>query len=154
MDDALSPDSNAPLIRRILIATDGSAGSTRAAEYGASLAERFGADVVIVHAINLPSAFSLGVNPPAIEVDEALEHAASRSIQAAAEVVERHGLTHTDVVEHGAPANVILDAVAAQDVDLVVVGSQGHGAVQRFLLGSVSTRVLHHADCAVLVAPS
>jgi len=152
--DKPGPDDSPTLIRRVVIATDGSEGSRVAADLGAAMAERFGAEIFIVHAVNLPSAYSLGVYPPPSEVDQALQRSGEHALKAAAEVVEGHGLAHTDVIAHGAPANVILDAAEAHEADLIVMGSQGLGAVQRFLLGSVTTRVLHNAPCAVLVAPA
>lgn len=47
------------------------------------------------------------------------------------------------------PASAILDA--AKDADLIVVGSRGHGGFPGLHLGSVSTQVVHHAQCPVLV---
>lgn len=53
------------------------------------------------------------------------------------------------VVRSDSPASVILDA--AQDADLVVVGSRGHGGFSGLHLGSVTTQVINHAPCPVLV---
>jgi nucleotide-binding universal stress UspA family protein len=51
----------------------------------------------------------------------------------------------------GKPAEEIMKVASIQHADLIVMGAQGLGAVARFLIGSVSTRVVQHADCAVLV---
>ncbi|MBE4720323.1 universal stress protein [Pseudarthrobacter sp. AB1] len=60
------------------------------------------------------------------------------------------GVTATgQVVNSDSPASAILDA--AQDADLVVVGSRGHGGFPGLHLGSVSTQVIDHAPCPVLV---
>jgi nucleotide-binding universal stress UspA family protein len=59
-----------------------------------------------------------------------------------------------DVVEHEAsvgPARAILDVAEEVDADLVVVGARGLGAIERFVRGSVSTRVAHHSPCDVLI---
>ena len=53
--------------------------------------------------------------------------------------------------EVGDPAATIVDVAAAEGFDLVVIGHKGHSAIERFLLGSVATKVLHHAPCNVLV---
>ncbi|WP_206831278.1 universal stress protein [Alicyclobacillus fructus] len=54
-------------------------------------------------------------------------------------------------VEHGSPAERIVHAADEAGADLVVLGSHGKNAVDRLLLGSVSTAVLHRAKQAVLV---
>ena len=51
----------------------------------------------------------------------------------------------------GHPTDAIIDAANDHDADLIVVGSRGEGATKRLLHGSVSTNVLHHAPCDVLV---
>lgn len=62
----------------------------------------------------------------------------------------------TDVVRKplrplGKPAEEIMKATSEQGADLIVMGAKGLGAIGRFVLGSVSTRVVQHANCAVLV---
>jgi nucleotide-binding universal stress UspA family protein len=52
---------------------------------------------------------------------------------------------------HGQVAKAIVDAAAAEGADLIVVGSRGLSGLPAFLLGSVSSRVLHLATCPVLV---
>lgn len=58
-------------------------------------------------------------------------------------------LTITTVVMDGSPKNVILDEADKFSADLIIVGSHGSGAVERFLLGSVSQAVALHAKCSV-----
>ena len=53
----------------------------------------------------------------------------------------------------GDPADQILTYAAQAAADLIVVGHRGLNAVQRFLVGSVSTKIMTHAPCAVLVVP-
>lgn len=72
---------------------------------------------------------------------DALKTASNEGIAATGQVV------HSD-----SAASAILDA--AQDADLVVVGSRGHGGFPGLSLGSVSTQVINHAPCPVLVVRS
>lgn len=71
---------------------------------------------------------------------DALRTAAGEGISATGQVV------HSD-----SAASAILDA--AKDADLIIVGSRGHGGFPGLHLGSVSTQVINHAPCPVLVVP-
>jgi nucleotide-binding universal stress UspA family protein len=64
------------------------------------------------------------------------------------------GFTAEPVYQLGNPAEEIMKAAVKHNADLIVMGAQGLGAIDRFLLGSVSTRVVQHATCAVLVVRS
>jgi nucleotide-binding universal stress UspA family protein len=64
---------------------------------------------------------------------------------------ERPQLTVTTRVELGSPADVMCELARQLNAELLVVGARGHNAAQRFLVGSVSDRVVHHAPCPVLV---
>ena len=76
---------------------------------------------------------------------------AARTLQAEAlKSVADGGLTATGLLGSShSPATAILDA--AEDADLIVVGSRGHGGFPGLHLGSVSTQVVNHAPCPVLV---
>ncbi|MGH2824892.1 MAG: universal stress protein [Thermoleophilaceae bacterium] len=58
--------------------------------------------------------------------------------------VETHG-------REGDPAKVILDVAQEQNADLIVVGARGLTGLERFLLGSVSSKLSHHAPCSVMI---
>ncbi|MAD98287.1 MAG: universal stress protein [Flavobacteriaceae bacterium] len=61
-------------------------------------------------------------------------------------------LTITTSVVNGLPKSVILEKVEEWDADLILVGSQGQGALSRLLLGSVSQYLATHAKCSVMIA--
>ncbi len=51
----------------------------------------------------------------------------------------------------GYPAEEIIKCAETEKVDMIVMGSRGHGLIGRFLVGSVSDRVVHHAHCSVTI---
>lgn len=61
-------------------------------------------------------------------------------------------LTITTSVVSGLPKIAILEKAEEWDADLIVVGSQGQGALSRLLLGSVSQYLATHAKCSVMIA--
>jgi nucleotide-binding universal stress UspA family protein len=74
-----------------------------------------------------------------------------RTLEAAAEVARKEGVTVDVYPRQGDPADAILDVAEEQEADLVVVGNKGMTGAKRFLLGSVPNKVSHHAPCSVLI---
>ncbi len=130
------------MIRHILVAVDGSDGSKRAARFTRELASALQARITLLHVIELPTSVPLeAYGLTRTQVYEAqLETAGDLLGALAAEMpvgqVEQ-------VIESGSPAETVCAQAEERDVDLVVLGSRGMGAVGRWLLGSVSDRVVH-----------
>lgn len=125
---------------KILLAVDGSEHSEAATESLQGRAWPAGTTIEVI-AVAEPVA----VPPPRDSLDRLVEETAERL---------RAGLDDVHVttrVVPGDPADVLLSEADALGTDLIVVGSRGRGAVSRFLLGSVSHKVLLHAPCSVEV---
>ena len=134
----------------ILIATDGSDGAGRALDQGLSLAAEVGAQALVVYVRQTPSSF-LGTPHYQEAITEEARHA--RWVIAEAELcATRYDLDPEYEVVEGDTVEAILEFARARDVDLIVVGSRGLGAVKSLVLGSVSNAILHRADRPVLVA--
>jgi nucleotide-binding universal stress UspA family protein len=135
-----------------VVGVDGSATSVHAIGFGYDFASRHGAELVAVLAWNeTPSALSPG---PAwqldwTDVDEACRRELAESL-AGWEQRYPDVVVHREVTTAQLPAQALL--TAAQEADLLVVGSHGRGAVRSMLLGSVSHAVMHYAPCPVVVA--
>jgi nucleotide-binding universal stress UspA family protein len=63
------------------------------------------------------------------------------------------GVIAEPVVLGGRPASAIVQFAERVGADLIAAGSHGHGRLERFLLGSVSTGIVRNANCAILVVP-
>jgi nucleotide-binding universal stress UspA family protein len=137
-------------IDRILIATDGSPGSLVAAEEGVRLAKELGAGVTFVAVAHAPLPV-LGDPYYQRALSENLGAMRTALAKTTPYAEERRVTYDTELLE-GSPAKAILNLARSRDVDLIVVGSRGLGAVKSALLGSVSSEIVHHADRPVLVA--
>jgi nucleotide-binding universal stress UspA family protein len=63
------------------------------------------------------------------------------------------GMKVEHVTLRGHPANAILHLADTARADLVVTGTRGTGFFKRLFVGSVAARLIHHADCSLLVVP-
>ncbi|MDE3741094.1 universal stress protein [Maribacter polysaccharolyticus] len=83
----------------------------------------------------------------------AAKKSAKDTVEHAAQLLKEKNtqLVVTTAVLNGLPKHAILEDAEAFNADLIVVGSQGHGAVSRFLLGSVSQSLSMHADCSIMI---
>ncbi len=141
------------MLEHILVAVDGSGPSRHAARYAISLAQQTKAKVTLLTVLPPPEVVPMGplsgyaVVSPAISRDEVAK-VEKRLDEIAAEAP---GIAVSKVVEMGPVADTIIDTAGHRNVDLIVMGARGLGPGRRFLLGSVSDRVVHHAHCPVTV---
>ena len=136
-------------IRRILLATDLTQASEVATDWAFALAERNGADLLVVSVID-PRELRQESHRTGLRWDQVRD----RRQAAAQELVVRGrptGLNVTVLVWTGDPAESIVSAAEAEAADLIVVGTHGRGPIGRLFLGSVSQHVVRHAPCPVLV---
>lgn len=112
------------------------------------MAEIYKAKVTIVHAVEFISSYGMTqAYPGIVEVESELIETARKGL---AEFAKEFNLTpEHQIVEMGAPKNVIIHQAEKLKADLIVVGSHGRHGIQ-LLLGSTANGVIHHAHCDVL----
>jgi nucleotide-binding universal stress UspA family protein len=138
--------------RQILIATDGSKAAENAVYLGIKFASQYGAKIYAVYVINVTSSDSILLDKSwAIEECEECEKKGNKATSSIVEKAKFVGLEAEPVILKGSPAEQILDFANEHDVDMIVVGSLGKSGVERFALGSVSEKVVRHANVPVLV---
>ena len=132
---------------RILLAYDGSDGARRALEVTLGLARPVDTVTVVGVAEGVPLFGYAGALPsPEQEAER------DRQLAEAETALSGTGMAVSLVPRAGDPATAVLDTAENEGVDLIVMGTRGLGAAERWLIGSVSDKVLHHAHCSVLVA--
>jgi nucleotide-binding universal stress UspA family protein len=142
----------------IVVGFDGSEHSQTALKWAVEEARQRNGQLRLVTAwSNAPLSWYPAVMETAageIAVPDDSPQSIAQTVQAEAmKAATAEGLAVTGQVVHNhSPASAIL--AAAGDADLIVVGSRGHGGFPGLHLGSVSSQVIHHSPCAVLVVPS
>jgi nucleotide-binding universal stress UspA family protein len=135
-------------MKRIVVGFDGSDNARKALARAAEIAN--GATVAVVSATSPARLLrdpAQGVAPE----DPADVEARTQALAEAREYLEGKGITGQYVAGHGNPADVIVQEAEESGADLIIVGTRGLNAAQRVFLGSISTNVVHHATCDVLV---
>jgi nucleotide-binding universal stress UspA family protein len=139
----------------VMLATDGSPAAADATKIAIEVAGALGAPLLVVSCWEVPyQPVAIGYAPMIPDLDRIGREQADEVAEDAARAAREAGLSALTVVRHGDPVQEICAIAADRDVRLIVLGSHGWGALRRFVFGSVSTGVLHHARRPVLVVPS
>lgn len=138
-------------LRKILCPTDFSPGSQRALRVAVRLASELHAELVVMHAWEVPST-GLGDFPFPPGLSEQISGEARRALETAVREAKTAGVQRViSKLTRGAPGSAIV-AAADDDhaIDLVVLGTHGRTGLARVLLGSIAEHVVRHAPCSVL----
>ncbi len=146
---------NSSIFRKIMLATDGSESARKAVNSAIEIAKSSNAKLYAVHVIALGDYYSS--MPLSIDAEwiKAMEEHLRIQGKEATDYVENAGRAANVEVEpvilEGNPANEIVDFAEKNDIDLIVMGTQGKTGIQRFLIGSVAENVVRHSIKTVLV---
>lgn len=144
-------------LKKILVATDFSEHAQLAVRYGAEFAKQFSAELLICHVVPYPDLISQ--LPPTAEayIPSNLHeiHVRTAEEQGQKLIAEFcQGVNAAFRYCSGSPFVEIIRLAKEEDVDLLIIGTHGRGAVAHMLLGSVAERVVRKAPCPVLTIRS
>ena len=145
------------MFKKILLATDGSPASTRAAELAVGLARTCRAKLAVVYVVDPYPYLGVGdTNPVGFQayMSAAYEHAAQARAKVEA-LVSKDGQAmelQWRLAEDKHASEGILQAATEEGADLIVVGSHGRTGIGRMLLGSIAAKVVSQSPVPVLVA--
>lgn len=137
-----------PGIGRILVGIDGSEHSSVAMTFAADLAGRCDARLFVAYAPG-PAILLASITAEEIITPEVL----TEMVEGWTASLRDDAVPHEVLVLQGDARTALIDASEQHDVDLIVVGSHGRGAVGRALLGSVAASVVQHAERPVIIVP-
>ncbi len=139
-------------MKRILVATDGSPSSAEAVAFGSGLAVEQEAELIFVHVApafdGVPVTGFGGMGGALPHEPSGYDHAL---LEDAAAVAAEHDVVSRIALLRGDTVDEIVAYADSHDVDLIVVGSRGHGGIASALLGSVSRGVLGESKRPVLI---
>lgn len=147
-------------LHKIVVAIDGSDNAKRAAQVAIKLAKTHNSELMVLYALTSPSAVYTSSNQPYIpEIDDSLNYyqdalkRATRIVDDLVDQAKKEGVAARGMVDRSVSSTV--EAIVNQAInfhaDLIVIGTRGLGGFKRLVMGSVSSGVVTHADCSVLV---
>lgn len=145
------------MYQKILLPTDGSKFAENAAKHAIWIASRSGAEIIVLNVIETSSLVGLPAEDLIVKIKEMLKEEGRRSLERISEMISEseadskiEDVKITLKTEEGSPADSILKTVDEENVDLVVMGTSGKHGLDRFLLGSVTEKVVRSSNCPVL----
>ncbi|MGI1659656.1 MAG: universal stress protein [Desulfitobacterium sp.] len=139
------------MLKKILLAFDGSVNALKAADYAISMAKCNDGSVEILHVRETVTSYPSRVVFDSNEMEKELITEAEEVIAQGIAKFKDSGVEFTTLIKTGDPAEVICDEAEKMGATEIIIGSRGMNAVSRFFLGSVSLKVLSHAHCTTLV---
>ena len=136
---------------KILAALDQSNYATLVLKKAVEIAEKEGAELTALTISNAPFT-NLYLGELSGEFLTKIRNSLEESVQRIKEQAKAAKTAVNVVVQEShSPADAIVEYAEKNGVDLIVIGNKGAGAVERFLIGSVSSKVVSHAPCSVMV---
>jgi len=139
------------LFTNILVPIDGSDNSFRALDAALLLSEKLGSNISVIHVMEEVPITHIGSEKMLNELLEAYKKENQDILLKCSEIANQKGLTIKTFLLQGNPASVILDYNKKKKFDLVIMGSRGLGKFKELILGSVSSKIVHHSPCDVLL---
>lgn len=137
-------------LRTILHPTDYSPLSQAALRFAVDLAQKWNAEVLILHVVDslLPEHLSYG-EATAQRQPETYQHQLWDELRKVAPADPAVRVEH--LLREGEPASAIVQVAQERNCDLIVLGSHGRTGLERVLLGSIAEQVMRHSLCPVLI---
>jgi nucleotide-binding universal stress UspA family protein len=139
------------MLSKILAAVDGSDNSFRALDHAIFLAKRVEAHLTAIHVVEKPPTVYVESQKLLNELLTKYKAESAKVLDRCKQAAEMSGVNIETVLAEGDAATNILGYAQREGFDLVVIGSRGLGKFKEMVLGSTSSKVLHHTKSAVLI---
>jgi nucleotide-binding universal stress UspA family protein len=139
------------MFTKILVPVDGSDNSYRALEAALVLSEKLGSNISVVNVMEQVPITHIESEKLLSELLEAYKKENQEILSKCSDIARQKGIAIKTVLLHGNPAPVILDYSKKENFDLVIMGSRGMGKFKELIIGSVSSKIVHHSPCAIMI---
>jgi universal stress protein A len=138
-------------ISKILVPSDFSTASDNAFKYALRFGQEFGADLFLIHVLELALAPTFAGVPDAPGISRDDLSLAEENLRAWVDSAHAAGVNAKLALRSGLPAHEIVEAAKDHDVDLVIIATHGYTGWKHFCIGSTAEKVVRAAPCPVLV---
>jgi nucleotide-binding universal stress UspA family protein len=143
-------------LNRIVVAYDGSKDSAKAVEVACELSDKFKAALILVHVYSSPMVAYTGTaglpTPNISDLEDSAKEGGQKILQRGVGLARKEGVkARGELLEATSVVQALVEYSANEKADLVVVGTRGMTGFKKLILGSVSSGLISHAPCPVLV---
>ena len=124
-----------------------------AIQYGVSLAQKYGADLYVIHSIHNPfglKGWGLGTRALAVEYEKSVLET-KRKLAHLVEVEKKQGMSIKEMVREGEPTEEILKAIKEEKIDLLVLLAHEEGRFEHFLFGRSNEELVRKMPCSLML---
>ena len=139
------------MFTKILVPVDGSDNSYKALEAALVLSEKLGSNISVVNVMEQVPITHIESEKLLSELLEAYKKENQEILSKCSDIARQKGIAIKTVLLQGNPAPVILDYSKKENFDLVIMGSRGMGKFKELIIGSVSSKIVHHSPCAIMI---
>jgi len=140
------------MYKKILVPLDGSPLAEAALPHAEAIAKAEGAEIILLRVPMMPAIEFFAREPVlAVKIKEEEQAEAIRYINAKVDELKKGHIKATAVMQDGPVPDTILAVAEESQVDMIVMSTHGRTGIQRWLMGSVADRVVHHAHIPVML---
>lgn len=139
------------MFKNILVPVDGSDNSYRALDAALLLSEKLGSNITVIHVMEQVPITHIGSEKLLNEFLESYKKENQEILSKCSEIATQTGLTIKTFLLEGNPASEILNFSKKEKFDLLIMGRRGLGKFKELILGSISSKIVHHSPSAVLL---
>ena len=139
------------MFSKILVPVDGSDNSLRALDAALLLSEKIGSEVTAIHVMEDIPVLHIQSEKLLRKLIDDFKKESQLILSKASDIATKKGISLNTKLLQGNAGSTILDFCENGKFDVIVMGSRGMGKFKELVLGSVSSKVVHHAPCPVMI---